>query len=433
MKIRLLIFNGYAGGGTVRTTLNTAAALHGLGHDVEVVSMYRRRKQAAFHVAPGVRLRPLVDRYSALKKPARWSGSPKRRVVWALTRLLDARRPILYTRYDGRWIGVNILGDIQLVRYIRAQRDGVLVGTRPGINLALALWARPEPIVVGQDHLNTNIYPPRLKEQFRRCYRRLDALVSLTETDAEAYKQLLSGETRVLSIPNAVPPVGEAKAAAKPAVDSKVVLAAGRLTPQKGFDRLLDVWAHVAPKHPDWRLEIYGTGDPAVLRKRAAKLGIEESVLFMGRTSELAEIMTRSAMFVMCSRFEGFPMVLLEAMTIGLPVVAYDVPTGFSEVIEDGRNGYLVPNGDTAAFAERVCELIEDPEKRGRFGRAATAVHEGYDSGVLAKRWEALFEELAADETRAARRSKQPWALRWKEAGLVNARRDKRRESARAG
>lgn len=432
MKIRLLIHNGYAGGGTCRTTLVTAGALAELGHDVQVVSMYRRRKKAAFDVPPGVRLRPLVDKWAAVHEPSRRSLSLRRRLVRGLVRALDKRPSIVYTRYDGRWIGINIMGDIQLIRYIRSQRDGVLVGTRPGINLALALWARPGPVVVGQDHMNMTTYRETLKGQFRRCFGRLDALVTLTEGTAEAYEELLTGQTRVLSIPNAVPPLGAATAAATPEADSKLIVAAGRYTPQKGFDRLLDAWAIVAAKHPDWRLEIYGGGHAEQrekLQKRAVKLGVADSAVFMGRTSELAEIMTRAAMFVMTSRFEGFPMVLLEAMTIGLPVVSYDFPTGAREVIENGHNGYLVPNGDKTEFAARVCELIEDPEKRRLYGAAATAVKDQYDSATLAKRWEALFEKLLADETRRARRAKQPWRLRLRETGWVSVRRDTRRET----
>jgi glycosyltransferase involved in cell wall biosynthesis len=262
--------------------------------------------------------------------------------------------------------------------------------------------------VVAQHHLSSTVYRKALKEEFRRCYPRVDAVVSLTKTDAAEYAKVVEHKTRVLAIPNGVPDVHGCAATAKPDNDSKLVVVGARLTRQKGIDRLLDVWALVAARHPDWRLEIYGSGDATVLQQKAVELGIADSALFMGRTSRLPEVMSGASIFVLTSRFEGFPMVLLEAMTIGLPVVSYDCPTGPSELIEDGRNGYLVPNGDAETFADRLSDLMQDPGKRRTFGAAATEIAGRYDTHVLAERWEQLFTELAADPRRAERRAPRP-------------------------
>ena len=404
MKIRLLIHNGYVGGGTARVTLTTAAALHDRGHDVEIISMYRRRETPIFPPAPGVRIRPLVDTWEANNRPGAKSASPRKKMSWAVNRVLRNVPTVLFTHHDGRWKHVDVLGDIQLYRYIRAQRDGVLVGTRPGINLALARWARPGPVVVGQDHLNTSVYKQELKDEIRCCFPRLDALVSLTEADADAYAELIDRRTRTLSIPNGVPDLGDATAA--PGGDSKLVVAAGRMTRQKGFDRLVDAWALVAPDHPDWRLEIYGSGDTSRLQKQVDRLGLGGSVHLMGRTSELWDVMSLASMYVMSSRFEGFPMVLLEAMGVGLPVVSFDCPTGPRDLIDDGANGYLVPDGDIPSLARRIGDLIESPDTRRSMGAAAKKTAEGFSPDSLAQRWEELFAELAADPTRAARRAR---------------------------
>ena len=120
----------------------------------------------------------------------------------------------------------------------------------------------------------------------------------------------------------------------------------------------------------------------------------------MGRTGRMFARMAEASVFVMTSRKEGLPMVLLEAMGIGLPVVAYDCPTGPGDVIADGVDGYVVPDGDEAALEARLLELIDDPEARRRLAAHGRAKAAEYDADRLAERWEALFLELAAAKRR---------------------------------
>jgi glycosyltransferase involved in cell wall biosynthesis len=275
----------------------------------------------------------------------------------------------------------------------------VLVGTRPAINLAMAQLTRPSVVRVAQDHMNLATYKPKLRQSMARWYPRLDAVVTLTAGDAQQYAPLLGGRTRVLDIPNGVPDLGGHRAT----LDPKVVISAGRLARQKGYDRLLPVWARVAEKRPDWRLEIYGAGPPEIeepLRRQIEDLGIQGSARLMGRTSELFQRMAESSLYVMTSRREGLPMVLLEAMGVGLPVIAYDCPTGPRDVITDGVDGYVVPNGDEQALEARMLELMDDPDTRVRLATAARRTAADYDVARLAERWEKLFEELAAAKAR---------------------------------
>jgi glycosyltransferase involved in cell wall biosynthesis len=245
--------------------------------------------------------------------------------------------------------------------------------------------------------MNLEAYSPWLRRSIRRTYPQLDAVVSLTQRDAADYAALLDGRTRVLSIPNGVPDLRGHRST----LDAPLVVAAGRLTRRKGFDRLLRVWARVAAQRPGWRLHIYGGGEQdAELRALVDRLGTGDSARLMGRTGRLFSRMAEASAFVLTSRREGLPMVVLEAMGVGLPVVAYDCPTGPREVVADGVNGFLVPDGDEDAFAARLLELIDDAEKRRRLGAAALATAAEYDGARLAERWEQLFEELAASKRR---------------------------------
>jgi glycosyltransferase involved in cell wall biosynthesis len=184
-------------------------------------------------------------------------------------------------------------------------------------------------------------------------------------------------------------------------LDAEVVISAGQLSARKGYDRLLPVWARIAPQRPAWRLEIYGAGEHEErLRAQIERLGIQDSARLMGRTGALFERMAEASVYVMTSRKEGLPMVLLEAMGIGLPVVAYDCPTGPRDVIAHGVDGYVVPDGDEDALAARLLELMDDPATRRRLGAGAIAKAAEYDASRVAERWEQLFAELAAAKRR---------------------------------
>ncbi|MDP9392822.1 MAG: glycosyltransferase family 4 protein [Actinomycetota bacterium] len=433
MRIHLLIENAYASGGTVRTTFNTAGALAARGHDVEIVSVHRRRRVSFYAVPPHVRLRPLLDAYSAAreKRPASLLGRLRlKTVLWGL-----GKPSVLYARGDNRGGGRNfsLASDVALVHYLRTQRDGVVVGTRPGLNVAIARWARPTVTTVGQDHMNLKSYPSVLKGEIRRHYGDLDALVTLTASDARDYAKLLRRRTTVLSIPNGVPDVGDHHAALDPS--SKIVVAAGRLTPQKGYDRLVKAWAIVSAEHPDWQLRIYGGGPPEHtedLQQLIEDLGVQHTAHLMGATKQLWAEMSKASLYVMSSRYEGFPMVLLEAMAIGLPVVAFDCPTGPRDAIDHGVDGMLVRNGDIRGLAREMDALMRDFDTRRALGAAARRKAERYDVGELAIRWEKLFAELSADKAVSSRQSVRSLASRaWGHRLPRGARTALRRRGAR--
>jgi glycosyltransferase involved in cell wall biosynthesis len=271
--------------------------------------------------------------------------------------------------------------------------DGVLIGTRPSINLAIAHLAAPAVVRVGQDHMNLATYTDALRAQIRAVYPRLDLVSTLTEGDARAYRRALRRSVRVECMPNGVPDVGGHRAA----LDAKVVVAAGRVTPQKGFDRLLPAWAEVVREHPDWKLRIFGDGpSEKKLRKQIDELGIGDSAKLMGFTAKLHEEFARASLYVMSSRREGFPMVLLEAMAVGLPVVSFDCPTGPRDVIREGVDGHVVRNGDVHALAEAMKGLMADADRRRAFGAAAVEGARRYDLATIAARWEELLAEVAA-------------------------------------
>jgi glycosyltransferase involved in cell wall biosynthesis len=175
------------------------------------------------------------------------------------------------------------------------------------------------------------------------------------------------------------------------------VITAGRLTVQKAFDRLIEAYAPIAARHPDWQLHIYGTGKKrAELARQIERLGVGGQVRLLGFTDQLEARLEEASMFAMSSRYEGFPMVLLEAMSKGVPPVRLDCPEGPRQLIRDDSNGLLVGKADVAGLSRAMLRLIEDPQLRRRLGDGAMATARTHTVASVVDQWEALFDELVA-------------------------------------
>jgi glycosyltransferase involved in cell wall biosynthesis len=366
--VRFLLAHAWGFGGTIRTTLTLSGAL-GARHDVEVVSVLRRREKPFFPLPEGVRFVALEDRRS----PGRTA------------RALGRLPSLLIHPEDYAYPWCSLWTDVRLLRGLRALRGGTLVATRPALNLLAARLAHPSVTVVGQEHLNFGAHRPRLAADIRRHYGRLDALTVLSSDDLRDYGALL-GE-RVRRIPNPVTELDGGVADGS----AKVVVAAGRLNTQKGFDLLIEAWRPVAERHPDWTLRIYGSGpERPALERAAAGLPVE----LPGRTDALGAAMAAGSLFVLSSRWEGFGLVLVEAMGKGLPVVSFDCPRGPSDIVSPGVDGLLAAPEDVPGLTAALLELIEDPERRERMAAAARETARRYEPAAVVPHWDALFRDL---------------------------------------
>ena len=391
MKIRYLIANAYPAGGTIRTSLNMANMLSDRGHDVEVVSVHRRRLATSFPVNPEVRMRPLVDTSTAGVRRSTWLR-PFDDQLQLLERWAASQPSKVIHPGDVRYSGFDLISDYELLKFLRSTKDGIIIGTRPGLNLALARFGRESAIRVGQEHLHLAKHKADLRAAYLKYYPRLDVFATLTPTDAIDYRTMLGNNGRIIDMPNAAPDMQGVRAD----LDAKIVVAAGRLTSQKGFDMLIPAFAQVAAKHPDWELRIFGGGDKeAELAQLIEEHSVGENVKLMGYTRELPQEMGKGSIYVLSSRFEGFPMVLLEAISTGLAPVSFDCPTGPRDIIEHGKDGLLVPYKDVDALAASIIELIEDDTRRKAIGEAAYEKSKQYQTEAIAERWETVFEDIA--------------------------------------
>lgn len=213
--------------------------------------------------------------------------------------------------------------------------------------------------------------------------RKLDKFVVLTEEDKQSWSELPKVE--VIPDPLSFSPQVQSS------LSSKRIIAAGRYVYQKGFDLLLHAWAIVEQQCSEWELVIFGAGDRTPYERLSSELLLQRCSL-NGPTADIEKEYLNSSLFVFSSRFEGFGMVLIEAMACGLPVVSFACPCGPRDVVQDGVNGYLVENGNVGQLAERLIALIEHVDDRKRMGKQARLRSEHYRIDYLAHEWKKLFE-----------------------------------------
>ena len=214
------------------------------------------------------------------------------------------------------------------------------------------------------------------------CY---DRVVLLTEEDKSTHWR---PSDKLLVIPNPTP----TKSISPSSLKNKTAIAVGRLVNQKNFESLIRAWAIVYQDHRDWRLEIWGDGAlRKCLEELIYRLNLEAAVSLKGYTDDIQSKYTSASFLVCSSLFEGLPLMMIEAMSAGLPIVSYACPCGPKDLVREGKNGYLVPTGDENALANRICHLIEDECLRIKMGASSLDYSKEYRIETIVTRWMDLF------------------------------------------
>lgn len=273
---------------------------------------------------------------------------------------------------------------------------GFLWKTNVAISISLQ-FCRTPVILSEQSNMSYDLSNFNKKGLFllRRGFRHVDIFVLQTE----AIKRFL------LQAPWSIPekiirvipsPVRQFKIRNKlPKCRYPRIIAIGRLIRLKGYDLLLSAFAEAAEEFPEWQMDIFGQGPlREELEKQRDQLGLENRVHFRGITTDVDAELERSDIFVLSSRIEGFPNVLLEAMAAGVAVIAADCRFGPGEIIDDGNNGLLVPAENIPALTQALKRLMSDAGLRRKLGNAARVVQERYAEEKIVNRWKNLIEEV---------------------------------------
>lgn len=232
----------------------------------------------------------------------------------------------------------------------------------------------------------------------RKTYPTADAVVVQTRGVGEWVKSK-GWNAAVCVIPNAAPDWKRPPERGPEPEVPNCVAAAGRLSPEKGFDALIRAFGIVAQRHPDWKLVIHGEGrQRKSLHSLVNQLRLEDRVTMPGWNDNVEAALGQADIFVLPSKYEGFPNALLQAMAIGVASVSFDCPSGPSEIIRDGVDGLLVPAGDEPALAAALDRLMADPALRQRLGQRAQDVKSRFARDTIYAWWDALLDRRVPAE-----------------------------------
>ncbi len=225
------------------------------------------------------------------------------------------------------------------------------------------------------------------RQKLENAIRKFDRLVVLTDNDAAHWSKV----REAVVIPNSTPFYPENFSDCS----GNKIISVGRLYAQKGYDLLIYAWELVHKLHPGWTMHIYGNGeDKEKLQQLINSRNLNNSFFLEVPVTNIAEKYIESSFYVMSSRFEGFGMVLIEAMACGLPVISFDCPDGPSDIITDGEDGFLVENANIGKLADKICCLIDDKALRAKMGLTARENVKRYFPDVIMQKWIDLFETL---------------------------------------
>ena len=368
--MNLLIFIGsLSSGGAERVTVNLANYWAAKGWTISVVTLAAQSVDFyELHPAVGrIALNQIGDSLNSL-----WGVWHNLSRAWALRRVLRQVRP-----------------DLALSMMSTAN-----------VLLALAAWGLPV-CAIGSEHIHPPQSPLGRGWETLRChlYRRLAAVTALTRESAD-WLQEQTRARRVPVIPNAAPwPLPEQSPRLDPAAvgipGRQRLVAVGRLDPQKGFNLLIAAFATLTGRYPHWELVILGEGSlRSALQAQIDAADLRQQVFLPGRAGNIGQWYECADLYVMSSRFEGFPNTLAEALAYGLPAVSFDCDTGPRDIIRHEVDGLLVPAGEVVGLTAALDRMMGDPELRQRFSARAIEARERFSMERIAGLWETLFAEL---------------------------------------
>lgn len=378
MKILYCTHSTYNPGGMERVLLNKVTYLSQFpGWDVSVVTTDQHQRPSFYPFPEKVRMTDLDINYSDDNNKGTWKkifGYLRKRKEHKrkLTALLQKEKPdIVVSLYPSESSFVPDIKD----------------GSKKVLELHFCKFFR---LQYGRKGLLGWIDKVRTRQD-ERIVRRFDKFVVLTHEDRGYWGNLPNMEV----IPNAAMHVSKNYSD----VTNKRVIAVGRLDYQKGFDRLIEAWELIqrTGEWTDWRLDIFGQGEwKDMLQQMIDKRGLQHAVRINKPTKQIGEEYVKSSLLVMSSHYEGFPMVMIEAMACGLPVVSFDYKCGPKDIIQHGINGLLVPEGDIKALANDMMEVMADEAYRRMLSQNARKVVDTYSEEAVMKQWIRLFTSITA-------------------------------------
>lgn len=347
-------------GGTERVTVNLSNLFVTKGHKVTIVSFNKGKEKDTYQTVPEVEIVYLSN------DPYPIDNGYIARLRSFYQSIKDLRR----------------FFKTQVNRY----EKNVFIGQNFFANTLLWLVGKSK-YASGCEHFKYDLYPKMVRGVRCIVYSSFKRIIVLTDKDRMKFCRHLP-QNKVVTIPN----MAVANEDFKLDLNSRTIVAVGRLHTQKGFDMLISASKGVFDKYPDWMLNIFGEGElKEALQFQIQKSGLQKHIFLKGYTRNINAEFAKSAFFVLSSRYEGFPMVLVEAMSLGMPSVAFDCPEGPAQLLADG-GGILVEKENISKLTEAMIYMIEHPEFRQECTKHREFIKEHLSPKVIYEKWRNVFE-----------------------------------------
>ncbi len=402
----LILINSLTSGGAERVTVNLSSYLVEKGHKVTVVTI--KNKKWDFYTLDRRVTRICLDSMQRTWRSNRIVAGLKRSMkrFTVLRMIVNKLRGFLYRLSPLRILKLKFLKFFPLRRVIRRQQPDIVLGmmTNSAVMAIIASFGLPTKVIVSERNFpgrkKTRSHWARLRQRF---YRFADGHVVQTNK-ISCWLKKHTKASNIAIIPNSVtypitslPPVlVPLKVVGK---ESKVILAVGKLHDQKGFDLLISAFHRITERIPGWILVILGKdvrteSQWQSLQQQIDELDLNDKVKMPGCAGNISDWYRRSDIFVLSSRYEGFPNVLLEAMANGCSCISFDCDTGPSEIIINEQNGLLIPSEDIDSLAEAMEKLVKDEKLRAHIAANAVKVREDFSEHRIMDMWIQFFEEV---------------------------------------
>ncbi|MCI6002643.1 MAG: glycosyltransferase [Tenericutes bacterium] len=372
-KITFLVLHlGY--GGIETSTINTANSLCDK-YDIEIMSFYNLDNNQANKLNSKIRVKYLYN--GNPNKEEFLKSLHNHKIINTLKEGIKASKILLKKR-------------IKVIKYIKNCKSDYIVSTRCEFSTLLSKYGNNNTVKIAQEHRYHN-NDKKYINTIKNKYNNIDYLFALTKCLYNDYKEFLKNNkhTKVELVPNMLYEIPKCNSK----LDKKNIITISRLDYGKKNDDIIKSFSKI--KESNWKLYIIGDGKEFNnLKKLINDLNLKNKVILTGykNKEEINKYMLDSSLFLMASITEGLPMVLLEAMSYGIPCIAYEVPSGVNDIIEDGRNGYIIKNRNELEYIKRIEEVINDSKLRNNLGTNAKEKAKEFSKEKIVKIWENILK-----------------------------------------
>ena len=349
-------------------------------YDVEIISVYKLYDKPAFYIDDRVKIKYLLDT----------ELSPNKK---ELKDAIRTKNPIKILSEGLKSVKILKLKSSKMIDAIKNIDSGIVISTRIEHNKLLSKYGNKNLITIAQEHTYHNENEKYIKDLVESC-KNIDYFMPVSQMLTDFYKKYFEGtKTNCVFIPHSLDYI--------PREESKKIISIGRLSPEKGFDDLLDVFKIVNNQKKDWKLDIIGDG---VLKNhlinKVKEYSLQNNVIIHGYKDKdfINKQLSSSSIYVMASHEESFGLVLIEAQSFALPCIAFDSAKGACEIIDDKVNGYLIKDRSKKDMADKIIKLIDDIEVRRDMGRHSRENSYKYSKDNISYMWFEFLQYISSKQ-----------------------------------